>query len=163
MQTIVERGWRRWVRTCSRAAVADWLVLWAPVYLIAIDHSRDLFSAMVTGLGTLAIAIGLWAAGRGAEAAGAEAAFAGGWTLLWIGALTTALGSKELLSGRWGGLWAGIGLGGLGLGAVLLVWAWRKRRGRRILGGGGAGDGGDPLPVRTSARGGQRRRAGDRG
>jgi hypothetical protein len=122
MEATVERGWRS--RVCPPGGVADALLLWAPVFLMAVDRQRDLFSATTRGLAMLAIAVGVWAAGRGAAAGWAEGVFAGGWLLLWSGALTVALSSARLLSAASAAL-------GLGVGAALLAWAWRQRRSRR--------------------------------
>ncbi len=101
-----------------------WMLLWAPVLLIALDASPDLGAAMVRLAAVLLLGMLAWGMGRGPAGALAERGFAALLLVAWFAVCGTAF----RLHGVPASVAARLAVtAGLLLGPVLLLWAWRRR------------------------------------
>lgn len=101
-----------------------WLLLLAPLLLIALDPAPGPGSAMLRLAVVLLLGMVAWGMGRGPAGAWAERGFAGLLMVAWFAVCGTAFrlqGAPESVAGR-----LAIA-GGLLLGPFLLLWAWRRR------------------------------------
>ena len=101
-----------------------WFLLWLPLLLIVFDDTSDMSSAMMRLAVVLLLGILAWGMGRGPAGAWAERGFAALLLVAWFAVCGTAF----RLHGVPASMTARLAVtGGLLLGPIFLLWAWRRR------------------------------------